>query len=318
MSGQASGARNPKKQAYFARLNELIENYTQIMVVEADNVGSKQMAQIRFALRGKAVILMGKNTMIRTCLRQNLSKIPQLENLLPLIKQNIGLVFCGEDAAEIRKIILEHRVPAPAKQGAIAPLSVSIPPGPTGMDPGQTSFFQALQIATKIVKGQIEIQNEVMVIKEGEKVTASQSVLLQKLNIRPFSYGLKTTDIYDNGIVYPAAVLDIDPSTLIDKFKTAVTTIAAVSLATVVPTKPSVPHSLLAAFRQCCAIGLETDVIFDQMKALKEALDNPDAFAAVTQVADTATASKAAEESAPAPAEEEEDEDDDMGFGLFD
>lgn len=32
---------------------------------QADNVGSNQMAKIRFALRGQATVLMGKNTMIR-------------------------------------------------------------------------------------------------------------------------------------------------------------------------------------------------------------------------------------------------------------
>lgn len=312
----AAGGRSPKKQAYFAKLFNLVENHTQIMLVEADHVGSRQLAQIRFALRGKATILMGKNTMMRTAIRQKLEQIPQLEHLIPLIKENVGLVFCQEDAAEIRKTILEFRIPAPAKQGAVAPCSVSIPPGPTGMDPGQTSFFQALQIPTKIVKGQIEIQNEVLVIKEGDRVSASQSVLLQKLNIKPFSYSLKTTTIYDNGATYPATVLDIEPSSLVDRLKSAVQVIAAMSLATSVPTKASVPHSILAAFRQCAAIGLESDVIFDQMKALKEALDNPEAFAAAAPVA---AAAPAAEEKKEEKAEEpEEEEDDDLGFSLFD
>eukprot|EP01044_Picomonas_judraskeda_P033642 COSAG03_NODE_13573_length_497_cov_0.982412_1_plen_63_part_01 len=47
----------------------------QCFVVGADNVGSKQMADIRFALRdgkgnkkAEAVVLMGKNTLIRRTL----------------------------------------------------------------------------------------------------------------------------------------------------------------------------------------------------------------------------------------------------------
>ena len=38
------------------------------------------------------------------------------------------------------------------------------------MDPKQTGFFQALNIATKIVRAQIEIINPVKVINEGDKV----------------------------------------------------------------------------------------------------------------------------------------------------
>jgi hypothetical protein len=38
------------------------------------------------------------------------------------------------------------------------------------MDPSQTSFFQALAIATKINKGTIEIVSDVHLIKAGDKV----------------------------------------------------------------------------------------------------------------------------------------------------
>lgn len=59
--------------------------------------------------------------------------------------------------ADIADVIEETKVGADAKAGTIAPIDVTVPAGPTGMDPGQTSFFQALGIGTKIVKGQIEI-----------------------------------------------------------------------------------------------------------------------------------------------------------------
>ena len=66
-----------------------------------------------------------------------------------------------------------------------------VPAGSTGMDPSQTSFFQALGIATKINKGTIEIVADVHLIKAGEKVGASQATLLAKLGVRPFKYGLQ-------------------------------------------------------------------------------------------------------------------------------
>lgn len=77
----------------------------------------------------------------------------------------------------------------------VAPCSVSIPAGSTGMDPSQTSFFQTLNIATKINKGSIEILNDVVVVTKGEKVGPSQAVLLGKLGIRPFTYGLEIMQV---------------------------------------------------------------------------------------------------------------------------
>ena len=191
--------RAAKRKEYFPRLYRLLEEYSRLLIVSADHVGSRQLASIRIALRGKGEVLMGKNTMIRTALRSRLSERPELEALLPLVKLNVGFVFCGDDPTTIRDIIDQHRVPAPARQGVVAPIDVYIPAGPTGMDPGSTSFFQALGISTKIVKGQIEIQNEVHLIKQGEKVSASAATLLHKLNIKPFQYGLAVQHIYDNG-----------------------------------------------------------------------------------------------------------------------
>lgn len=69
-----------------------------------------------------------------------------LSQLLPRVVGNVGFIFTNGDLSEIRNVIEEHRVPAPARVGSIAPSDVKVPPGPTGCDPGQTSFFQVLQV----------------------------------------------------------------------------------------------------------------------------------------------------------------------------
>lgn len=66
-------------------------------------------------------------------------------------------MFTKEDLVEVRDIILENKVAAPARAGAIAPCDVFIPSGNTGLGPEKTSFFQALAIPTKIARGTIEI-----------------------------------------------------------------------------------------------------------------------------------------------------------------
>lgn len=73
------------------------------------------------------------------------------------IKGNVGFVFTNNELVDVRDKILENKVQAPAKAGAIAPVDVKIPPQNTGLGPEKTSFFQALSIPTKISKGTIEI-----------------------------------------------------------------------------------------------------------------------------------------------------------------
>lgn len=305
------------KANYFTKITELFEEYPKCFIVGVDNVGSKQMQEIRSAMRGHAEILMGKNTMIRKAINGMLYKNPNLEKLLPYIVQNIGFVFTKGDLSDIRTRLLENKRGAPAKAGAIAPCDVKLPPQNTGMGPEKTSFFQALQIPTKIARGTIEILNEVHIIKLGEKVGASESALLNMLNIMPFEYGLVVLQVYDNGTIYTPSVLDLSTSDLRDRFLQGVRNVAAVSLAVEYPTLASVAHSVANGLQNLLAIAAATEVTFKEAEQIKEFLADPSKFAAAA-AASAPAAAPAAAAAAPAKVEEKEESDEDMGFGLFD
>jgi len=307
--------RSTWKSNYFMKIEQLFEKYTRLFVVHADNVGSKQMQETRSALRGKAEILMGKNTMMRKAIRGQIAKNPNLEKLLPQIVGNIGFVFTSEDLTEIRDTLLSNKKEAPAKAGAIAPLDVFVPPGNTGQGPEKTSFFQALAIPTKIAKGTIEILSEIHLIHKDDKVGASEAALLQMLKIRPFHYGLIINAVYDDGSIFSPAVLDITDDDIVKTFCSGISNIAAVSLAIGYPTTASVPHSIVNGFKNVAAVCLEADIDIPQIATIKEYLADPSKFAAAV----TAAAPEAAtEEKKEAAKEESEESDDDMGFGLFD
>jgi large subunit ribosomal protein LP0 len=57
------GGKTANKAGYFDKLKTLLETYKSIFIVLVDNVSSQQMHEIRIALRGEGVVLMGKNTM---------------------------------------------------------------------------------------------------------------------------------------------------------------------------------------------------------------------------------------------------------------
>ncbi|KAG9410398.1 60S acidic ribosomal protein P0 [Aphanomyces cochlioides] len=304
-----------RKAEYFTKLENLLDTYNKIFIVGVDNVGSNQIQQIRIALRGKAEVLMGKNTMIRKVFSNYVKKNPghPLETMIPLLKGNVGFVFTNEDLNKVREALEANKVPAPARVGAIAPIDVWCPAGPTGCDPGQTSFFQALQIGTKIQKGQIEIVSDVLLTKKGEKVGNSEAVLLQKLNIRPFSYGLVIQTVYDNGSIFDPAVLDLTEENLVEKFAGGLRNVAAFSLALGFPTLASIPHSLANAFKSLVAIAVELENFsFEKADPFKAYLADPSAFAAAAGPA--APAGGAAPAAAEA-AKEEEEEEADVGAG---
>jgi len=312
-------SKQQKKADYFVRINKYFAEYSKIFLVFADNVGSTQMHEIRRALRGDASVLMGKNTLIRKAITGLLDERPELEVLLPYIKGNVGLVFTNGDLKAMREKIISNRVKAPARAGGLAPLDVFVPAGNTGMDPGKTSFYQALGIPTKIARGTIEIINDVHLVKVGEKVGQSEATLLNMLNISPFTFGLVVTQVYDNGVVFDQKILDVEDEQLIKTFTGCIQDIAAISLSLNIPTMASVSHSIVNAYKNILAVSVASEYTFDGSEKIKDMLANPEAYAAAAPVAVAAADSKADSKAPAAKAvEEEEEEDDDMGFGLFD
>jgi len=271
-----------RKASYFDHMKELMTNYSKCFIVEIDNVGSMQLQQTRMALRGTAEILMGKNTMMRKCIRDFIEENPDspIAQLEGCCRGNVGFVFTNGDLGVIRETLESNVRPAPAKVGSSAPIDVIVPKGPTGCDPGQTTFFQTLNISTKITRGQIEMTNDTHLIKAGEKVSASQAALLQKLSIEPFTYGMTLKSVYDSGSLFDAKVLDITDDVLMVKFVAALNTISKLSLALNMPTAASVTHSVANAFKAILAITVELEkYTFDKAEIYKAYLADPSAFA---------------------------------------
>lgn len=317
-----NAAKLEKKQAYFEKLISLCTETPNALLVCVDHVASKSMQDIRLELRGKAIVLMGKNTMIRKGLQIGHERHPSagLDKLRSAMQGNIGFIFatnCSLD--DVRDTLNKHRRSAAAKSGQVSMVNMSLPSGPTGMDPSQTSFFQALNIGTKIVKGQIELVSDFPILKMGEKVSPSAAVLLTKLGIKPFEYGMEVQMVFQDGSVFAAAVLDIKDDVLIQKFLAGIANMAAFSREIGIPTEAGLPHMFGNAFRNVAALVADIDFTFKEVEEVKKFLEDPDAYAAANPVASgpatTAASAPAAKEEKKAVVEEEEEED--MDFDLF-
>lgn len=296
-------AKKIRKNIYWKKLETCLDSFKNILVISVDFVGSRQMQEVRLAVRGRGEILMGKNTIIRKVLREKSESNPALLDLLPLIKGNMGFLFTNGDLNKIRKEVTSFTLPAAAKAGVLAPRDVTVPAGPTGLDPGQTGFFQTLNISTKIVKGAIEITSDVKLCFTGEKVSTSAVALLAKLNIKPFEYGILVTHVYEDGSIYDASVLDLNMDDLIGLFCNATSNLAALSFEVGQVNKATLPHSFGRTFNLLAAIGIEADYICEEFKIVKEMLDNPGAFSG----GGGAAAGGDAAAKAPEPEEEEEE-----------
>jgi large subunit ribosomal protein LP0 len=279
---------------------------------------------MRIALKGKAIILFGRNTLIRKTIRDYVEKCNEAKNteavrieaILPNIKGNVGLIFTNGDLSAIKEVVESYKQKAPAKIGAIAPEDVFVDPGPTGMEPTQTQFLQALNIASKIVKGQVEIISRVHLIKEGEKIGTSEATLLDKLNIMPFSYNAQVRTVFDSGFVYPSSLLSLGTHDVMQMLARGLQRVTTIALEIGTPTVATLPHLLANAYKNILAISVETEYEFEGSKDIKAYLKNPSAFQSSAPVQSSGGATEKKEEVKEAPKEEKEEEEQSIG-GLF-
>ena len=319
-----------KKEDYRKKLWALTEEFKKALLVDVDNVSSQQLNKIRMKLRPLgAVMLMGKNTLMKSALNYKMSepveteedfaerkeswkKCDELNTMVKLLKGNTGVIFTNGDLSDVKKILDQESREAPAKVGAIAPIDVWIRAGATGLDPKQTSFFQQLNIQTKIIKTQIEIVADKKVITAGLKIEATQAALLDKLKIRPFSYKMHVKKVYDDGQEFGPEILDITSADILRRFQTSISNIASISLASGYVTKAAIPHIIMNSFKNLAAVTFDSDYSFKQADKMKDAAKNAVRAA-------PAGASAAPAKAAPKVVEEkpkEEEADVDMG-GLF-
>lgn len=274
-------------------------------------------------------MIMGKNTLMKSSLtwkmkkpeendrdfderKDSWKKCDELDAIVKLLKGNTGIIFTNGDLSEIKGVLDAEAREAPAKVGAIAPIEVWIRAGSTGLDPKQTSFFQQLNIQTKIVKTQIEIVADKKIISTGQKIEATHAALLDKLKIRPFSYKMHVKKVYDDGQTFNPEILDISTESILKRFQSSITNLASISLATGYVTKPAIPHIILNSFKNLAAVTFDSDYSFKQAEKMKDAAKNA-VRAAPVAGAGAATAAPAKVEEKP---KEEEAADVDMG-GLF-
>jgi large subunit ribosomal protein LP0 len=309
-------------------VNRLYENFTkykQCLIVKLENVTSNQVQQVRLALRQKKIgdMVCGKNTVIKKAIDIRLNppkeddpdyefrkplytKLPQIEKLLAYCKGKVGFIFSDAPVFDLKPIIESNKIPAPAKVGTISTIDVTIPPGPTGMDPSQISFFHTLNISTKIQKGQIEITKEYKVLEKGKKIGNSEAAILGKLGIKPFAFGMEILFVYDDGTILTPEVFNLEPEALLGKIRNAANQLAAISLACGLPNSLSIGHMIKNGFKNVVAIALETDIKIKQLANIGTA---PAPAAAGAKTETKAAAPKVEEK-------KEEPEEVDMG-GMF-
>lgn len=262
-------------------------------------------------------VLCGKATVIEKSIRDfsAAGKFPSHTNKDVLDKfasslahHQICIIFTNKDISEITKICDLYKVEKQSKVGAISPVEIILPAGPTGMDSSEVDYFQNLRIQTKVIKNQLEIINPTKILVVGQKITLSEINLMNKFKIKPFKHQIEINNIILGGKFFNNGILNLNNEVMAKAVERGIANIAAFGLASGVSNKASAPHVIANAFKNIMGLSLGTGVTLKQV-SVQAAVTAP-----VVKKEEKKEEKKAPKKKEPEP----EPEDDDVGFGgLF-
>jgi large subunit ribosomal protein L10 len=201
--------------------NMLIENPL-ITLVNIEGIPGPQLQQLRKKLRDKSKFVISKKTLISIAMKNASEKRKGLEKLIEHIEGQTGIIVSTGNPFRLFQEMESAKIKAPAKGGEICPEDIEIKEGETSFKPGPiVGELQKAGFPAAIERGKVVIKKDVTIVEAGKKIPSDVAKVLARMDIYPLTVGLNITASYEEGVVYPRAVLDVDLQEMLDNIALA-------------------------------------------------------------------------------------------------
>ena len=246
------------KKKEVAEIKRLSGEYTLVGLVDMYGIPAKQVQQIRRNLRGKATILVTRNTLIEHALDEVGGNLKQI---VSHISGHSALIFTNDNPFKLFKQLEKTKTKMAAKAGEKAPDDIVIPAGPTSFKPGPiVGELQQAGIPAAIEGGKVKIRETKTVVKKGGVISAKLAAVLAKLDIKPMDVGLALQAAFHDGSIYEPSVLSVDETALLGQIALASRQALALSIEAAIPTKDSMDAILTKAVRDARGVAIEAAI----------------------------------------------------------
>jgi large subunit ribosomal protein L10 len=268
-----------QKQEFVSSLAERIKKFRVIAVADIRNYPDRHLQAIRKKLRGKAEMIVAKNSLISRALE----KAGKGAELSSILTGPTALILTDMNPFQLHRLVKQSKGKAAAKPGQVAPYDIVVPAGETSLPPGPVlSELKQGGVNAQIKGGKVVIATDSVVAKAGQKITDAASKALQKLGVEPFDVMLNILAAWEDRLVYKKDVLDVDEQKLLDDLRRGASEALNLSLSASYPTKQNIQLMLQKAFINSRSLALNAniyekeviDVILAKANAQANALKN--------------------------------------------
>ncbi len=248
------------KKEIFDDLTELLGKYSVIAVADLQKVRSSQIQEIRKKLRGKADLIVAKNTILRKATEKAAASRENVDRFAQSLTGSKVLIFTQMNPYELIIFLNKNKVRVPAKGGDVATSDIMVPGGNTGLQPGPViSEFNEAKVQTRIEGGSIFVAKDTVVVSKGDLIPVKIASLLSKLGMKPMEAGLSLSYAYDHGLILTPTDLEFD----LDNMKADVSSAARLAFGVAVEANIMLPQTapmiISKAYRQAVAVSVEAE-----------------------------------------------------------
>jgi len=249
------------------KLKKLLKEGNVVALADMMEVPARQLQEIRDKIRGKMILRMSRNTLIKRAIEEVAEETgnPEFAKLAEHIAKGAAIIVTDMNPFKLYKTLEESKTPAPIKGGAVAPCDIVVEKGSTGMPPGPfLGELKSAGLPAVIEKGKIAIREDTVLVKEGEVVPHKVAVVLSALGIKPTKVGLDLLAAYEDGVIYTPDVLKIDEDEFVQKIQKAFNSAFNLSVNAAIPTTETIETILQKAFRDAKAVSIESAFLTDK------------------------------------------------------
>lgn len=312
-------------------LTEMLQNGGTLAVIDIHGVPAGAMLGMRAGLRGNMSIQVAKKRLMKIAWEAAGNDFADLEELYSSAVQP-ALLQTDLSSFQVFSELKKTEAGRAGKPGDVAPHDIVVDKMDTGMPPGPiVGELNSVGIPAKIVKGSVQIQKQVTILKEGEEFEGDLGMMLSKIGINPIVTGLRLCGTIEDGTKFQPATLDIDyeqfesdlisfgagafnlacnirwftTQTIPTLLSKASGEALAVALEAAIVTTDTLPHLIGRANRGAMGVAgsLSADALDEELSQL---------LGAAVSAAESAAAAPSSDE-APAEAEEEDEEEEEEG-----
>lgn len=251
------------KKDEIEEIKALVKTYPVVGVVEMHEIPARQLQQMRVEFKGKAIIKVSRNTLIRRALSQSDEKIRPLSDF---VEGQTALIFTQLNPFKLYKLLEKSKSPAPAKAGDVAPHDVIVEKGATSFKPGPiVGELQSVGIPAAIEGGSVVIRESKTIAKAGETISPKLAEVLTRLGIYPMEVGLKLRAAYENGAIFTPDVLAVDESKYLSDFTMAVHNALNLAINAAYPTSTTIRQLLQKASNDSRNLAINATILIPEV-----------------------------------------------------